>query len=88
MRRNAIVVPVIDAAGNKLYEVDRQTAIDHIKSGLAFSVHGRAICMRTPGRRIPGGPGHLAAGSPECWPTSIAVMRRDTPDSEWGGSAN
>ena len=47
MRRNLKVVPVVDAQGNKLYELDRTTAAEHIKQGLALSVKGKAIRMKS-----------------------------------------
>lgn len=47
LRRSLKLVPVIDSDGSPLYEVDRQIANDHLNSGRAINVKGRAICMRS-----------------------------------------
>lgn len=43
LKRSLKIVPVIDSDGKHLYEVDRETAADHLSAGRALNVEGRAI---------------------------------------------
>jgi hypothetical protein len=63
LRRNLKKVPVVDDDGNVLYDVDRQTAIDLIKSNQALSVKGRAIRMQV---NHVATTGEVRCGSIEC----------------------
>lgn len=46
LRRSLQRVPVVDLDGNLLYEIDKQTAREHLSAGRALVVEGRAIRMR------------------------------------------
>jgi hypothetical protein len=78
--RSLTRVPVVDLDENRLYEVDKQTAKEHLSSGRALVVNGCAIRMRIAGMS---GKQQLSAGSLECSETSVVVMRKLTTEPDW-----
>jgi hypothetical protein len=67
-------VSVIDRYGTELYKTARETACQLLRDGEAVIIKIDSILMV--GQAI-------RAGSGECGPKVVAIMRKLTPESEW-----